>query len=596
MKSAKGEVLYVGKAQNLSSRVRSYFGRSPDSRPQVPFIQRRVTDIECILTNTEKEALILEDSLIKKYRPRYNVMMRDDKSFLSIRIDLNQKFPRPQMVRFREVRKDKARYFGPYSSARSIRKTMQLIHRIFPVRTCGDVKLKSHKSRPCLEYQIKRCCGPCCNLVSEEEYRRIIDHVVMFLEGKNTELLDFLRRRMRQESDQLNFEEAGRIHRQIQAIEHVIETQQVVSTKFINRDIFGLYREADEVLLQIMHVRGGKFTENTTESFSRIYAADDEVISSYMTQFYLHGGYIPYEIILPVRLSDEGAMTELLSGRRGKKAHIFSPERGQKKRLVELAFKNAKNAFVAIKDRAAIRRSTLEQLKRRFRLSAIPHRIECFDISNIRGTLAVASMVVFIDGEKEKSLYRKYRIKSVSQPDDYAMMKEVLSRRYIRGIKEGDLPDLIVVDGGKGHLNICLDILKQLGLTDLNVISIAKDKSSWQETKQTAEKIYLPGMKNPVALKKNSPALYLVQRIRDEAHRFAITYHKNLRKKSALRSVLDEIKGIGPQRKKMLLKHFGSLKRISQASLDQLETAPGISANLARTLYNALHPHNQPKP
>ena len=593
MKSAKDQVLYVGKAQNLSNRVRSYFSASGDNRPQVPMLVAKVADIECILTNNEKEALILEDNLIKKYRPRYNVMLRDDKSFLSIRIDLKEKFPRPEIVRFRDIKDGRARFFGPYSSAKAVKETMQLIQRIFPVRSCSNTKFAQHKNRPCLECQINRCLGPCCREVSQKQYRETVNEVIMFLEGKNTQLIELMRLRMQAESDRLNFEEADLMLRQIRAIEHVTQAQQIVTAKRVNQDIYGFYRQADQVLLQIMHIRGGAFSENTIESFSNIFTPDAEIISSFMAQFYLHGAFVPAEILVPYPISDSEAMMELLTERKGKKVSVHSPQRGPKKRLIEMAAMNANNSFIAARDEAAIRERTLGLMQKKLRLHNPPKKIECFDISNIMGTLAVASMVVFVDGKKEKSLYRKYRIKTISQPDDYSMMKEVLTRRYTRAKAENDLPDLVIVDGGKGQLNICLDILKQLELAHLSVIGIAKDKTPWSESGHKAEKIYLPRVKEPVALKPNSPVIFLLQRIRDEAHRFAIAYHKKLRKKSTLRSAIDDIPGIGPKRKQTLLKHFGSLKKISEASPQQLQQVPGMTPNLAQLLHQALKQKNK---
>ena len=588
MKNASGQVLYVGKAQNLNSRVRSYFRKNPDNRPQVPFLTKNAVDIECILTNTEKEALLLEDSLIKKHRPRYNIMLRDDKSFLSIKIDLREKFPGLKTVRFREVKDDKSRYFGPYSSARAVRETLQLIQRIFPVRSCSRAKFSRHKTRPCLECQINRCLGPCCQNVSEQEYRKVINAVILFLDGKNTQLLEQLREKMQQESEQLQFEEAGHILNQIRAVEHVTEAQQTVSTRHVNQDVLGLWREADEVMLQIMHIRAGALTENTVESFSRVRIPDDEVISSYLTQFYLRGAYIPDEILLPVEIPERDAIVELLGERKGKKVQLNIPRRGAKKRLVDMAGKNAHNSFAARKDEAAIRLNNINRMQQKLRLLRCPEKIECFDISNIQGTSAVASMVVFVDGQSEKSLYRRYRIKSISRPDDYSMMQEVLTRRYTRAVAEKDLPDLVIVDGGKGQLNIALKILSDLGLKHLDVISIAKDKSDWDPEKRKLEKIYLAGVKDPVILKPNSPVLFLIQQIRDEAHRFAIAYHKKLRKKRGLRSVLDEIPGIGPRRKQALLKHFGSFKKLSEATVESIEAVPGISHSLAETLHKSL--------
>ncbi len=589
IKGARGTVIYIGKAVNLHNRVKSYFARSGDVRQSIPFILRKVKDIEWVVTNTEKEALLLENILIKRHQPRYNVRLVDDKTYVSLKLDIKSKFPRLRIVRIREKQKDGALYFGPYSSANSVRETVRMIHRIFPIRTCNDTKFRSHRTRPCLDYQIKKCSGPCADFISEEDYKKIIRNVILFLEGRNTELLEILRGKMREEADRLNFEEAQRILNQIQAIEATIEKQRVFSTRWANQDVFGLYREGEEVQLSIMHIRDGQLVETTTKSFSDMQISNEEILSSLISQFYREEGYIPPEILIPLKLTDMGLLSEILTERRGGKVMVVAPQRGDKRKLVEMAQKNAKSFFVASKDEEKIRRATLEQMKQKFRLQTFPKRIDCFDISNIRGTLAVGSMVVFISGKADKSNYRKFKIKTISQADDYGMMEEVLSRRYLKAKEQNELPNLIIIDGGKGQLNIAVKILQSLNLKNIDVISIAKDKSHWEAGKLRIEKIYLPNVKDPIRLKMNSPILFLLQRIRNEAHRFAITYHKTLRKKAKLHSVLDEIKGVGAKRKKLLLRHFGSLKKISEASLQQLLAVPNMPRSLAEKVYEQLH-------
>ncbi len=593
MKNAKGDIIYIGKALNLRSRVRSYFSGT-DTRQSVPFIAGKTESIEWLITNTEKEALILENNLIKMHRPRYNIVWRDDKTYISLRIDPSREFPRISIVRVRGRIKDKGLYFGPYSSAASVRETVRLLNKTFPLRTCTDAKMRSHTDRPCLQYQIKRCSGPCCDLITEEQYSQIVSGAVLFLQGKNKELIDFLTEKMNQAAERLAFEEAARILAQIRAIERTVERQRVVSVQSVDRDVFGLCREADEAQLSILHIRKGKLLEISSYAFPRVRIADDEVVSSFINQFYSSGRPIPDEIILPVRIPEKAAFEEMLSERREKKVVIFSPQRGEKRRLLEMANKNAESALAARKDEQVILAQTLAFMQKKLRLGKQPSRIECYDISNIGGNIAVGSMVTFTDGKKDSSRYRRYRIKTVPQADDYAMTREVLTRRLRRGKEGGDLPDLMVIDGGKGQLNVARDVLRDLEIENIDLISFAKDKSDWKPVKSQGEKIYLPNRKDPVLLRANSPVLFLIQRIRDEAHRFAITYHKSLRKKAAFRSALDLLPGIGPKRKKALLKHFGSLKRIREASVDDLAAVPGMTRNTSQTVHEFFRAENQP--
>jgi excinuclease ABC subunit C len=587
MKNARGEIIYIGKALNLRSRVRSYFSRT-DARHSVPFIAGKTESIEWLITNTEKEALILENNLIKMHRPRYNIVWRDDKTYISLRIASEERFPRISIVRVRGRIKDKALYFGPYSSAASVRETLRLLNKTFPLRTCTDAKMRAHSDRPCLQYQIKRCSGPCCNLVGEGEYSQIVRDAILFLQGKSKELLHSLTEKMNLASNELKFEEAARILSQIRAIERTVEKQRVVSVRSIDRDVFGLCRQADEAQVSIMHIREGKLLESSTYPFSRVMISDEDVVSSFINQFYSSGRPIPDEIVLPVRIAEKKAFEEMLSERKEKKVGVFSPRKGEKSKLLEMANKNAEGALAARKDEEALLAQTLSLMQKKLRLTKMPARIECFDISNIGGNLAVGSMVTFTGGKKDTSRYRRYKIKTVSQADDYAMIREVLTRRLRRGKESGDLPDLMVIDGGKGQLNVAREVLRDLEIEGVHLISLAKDKTEWSAVKSQGERIYLPNRKDPVVLRANSPVLFLIQRLRDEAHRFAITYHKSLRKKAALRSALDLLPGIGPKRKKELLKHFGSLKRMSEASVDELAAVPGMTRPAAETVHEYL--------
>lgn len=584
MKSAAGKVLYVGKAQNLKSRVGQYFGRSGDDRASIPFLMGKTKDIEWIVTNTEKEALLLENTLIKKYRPRYNVRLSDDKTYLSLRIDLKEEFPRVEVTRIRRKPSDGALYFGPYSSALAIRRTLRQIQKFFPLRTCSNAKLCRQRGRPCLDYQIGRCSGPCVGLISKEEYDKIVDNVILFLRGKNTELIARLEERMRGEADELNFEEARRIRDIIADIRGSIEKQQVFSTRWRDQDIYGLYREGDELELVVMHIRSGILQDSTTQEFSGVLISDEEVIGETLSQMYDEGKYIPEEVVIPVDLPDTRIREEVLSERKGRSVKITSPKRGEKVGLIEMARKNAESAFILHHDRDEMNLRSLEEMQKRLRLKRLPMRIECFDISTIQGRLAVGSMVAFTEGRPDKGEYRRYRIKTVSGSDDYGMMREVMQRRVRRGVDEDNLPDLIIVDGGKGQLNIASAVLRELDTSGIDLISIAKDKSEWSEEKLKEDRVYVRNVKDPVRFRKNSPALFLIEQIRDEAHRFAITYHKKLRKKWTLRSVLDDVPGIGPKRKRALLTAFGSLKRMREATIEDLAAVKGMSRNTAEGL------------
>ena len=580
MKSKAGEIMYVGKAKDLRARLRAYF-RDGDSRYSVQFLMKRVADIDFIVTNNEKEALLLENTLIKQHRPRYNIRLKDDKTYVSLRLDPREDFPRLTIVR--RYRKDGALYFGPYSSAAAVRDTLRSIQTVFPIRRCSNVAFKG-RTRPCLNYQMGRCTGPCCGMISKEDYHELIREITMFLKGRSDELIKQLKGRMADASDKLNFEMAAAIRDRLHSIERTLEKQQAVSAASVDQDVFGMYSDGSQTQIQVLFVRDGKLIDTGSYTFRRKQMPVSELFSSFLKQFYSPERFVPKEILIPSAVEDAQLLAELLTERRGQQVGVRFPRRGEKRRLVEMASRNAENILRTKRAAAQDESSVLQELQKRLRLRNAPTRIECVDISNIGGREAVGSLVVFDRGRPHKSSYRRYRIKTVSGADDYAMMEEVLTRRYKRALREGDLPDLLVVDGGKGQLNVALDVLHRLGVTGLSAVGLAKPA---RETE--TDKLFLPGRKNPVILSASSPALHLLQQVRDEAHRFAITYHKKLRKKSRLRSALSDIPGVGEKRKKALLTHFGSIERVKEASVAELASVPGIPGSLANRIYVYLH-------
>ncbi len=592
LKDKHGKVIYVGKAKNLRARVRTYV-RGGDERSQIRFLMQRVTDLETLVTANDKEALILENNLIKQYKPRYNIRLKDDKSYVSVKVTIRDPWPRVLVTR--KIVKDGSKYFGPYASAYSVRDTLDTIRKVIPLRTCSDGVFRN-RSRPCLEYQIKRCLGPCCLPVDAELYQRHLREAMLLLEGKSPQLVRQLEDEMQQSADALRFEDAARLRDQIRAIEKTQERQQVVSHWGDDQDVFGLYREGGFIEAQVLFVRQGKLTGNQVYSFADFELPDDEVLGAVLTQFYQGERYIPDEILVPVDLEDAEVRADYLSERKGKRIGIFRPQRGDKVRLLEMAAENAQQSFRERQDGDRKRERMSEELQRALHLRNAPKRIECFDISNIQGRLAVGSMVTFDEGEPDKNRYRRFRIKTVAGADDFRMMYEVLTRRFARAKQEGSYPDLLVVDGGKGQLNVALEVLRELEITEVDAVGLAKMRveraPQSPEIARIEERVFLPGRKNPVILKRNSTALFLLQRVRDEAHRFAITYHRQLRHKERLRSILDGIPGVGSARRNRLLRHFGSVRRIRDASVDALTNVPGISAALAARIKSHLAPTN----
>ncbi len=582
-KDEVGRVLYVGKAQSLRVRIRSYF-RGGDRRASIRFLLQRSRSLEYIVTDTEQEAYILENNLIKKHRPRYNVVFKDDKTYVNLRLNVDHPFPRLTVVR--RPRRDGAVYFGPFASAGSVRQTLRTIGRIFPLRTCSDQDFAS-RTRPCLYYYIKRCPAPCVGKIDAQDYSETVKRVSMFLKGRGDELVKTLRDTMERQSAERRYEEAARTRDQVFAIQRVVERQRITSPQRSERDAFAAYHRGERLVIQLITVRGGEVQDGETFTFGNALEATADHLASFINQYYQSRASIPDEILVSEDLPERAALEALLAERAKRTVSISVPKRGERTTLVALAKKNARIAFE--EGRAGERnRALLEDLQAMLSLEQYPRRIECFDISNIQGTKAVGSGVVFVDGEPAKGLYRRYRIRTVAGSDDTGMMREVLERRVTRGLKEGDLPDLLIVDGGRGQLNVALEVTKRLGADAVAAIGIAKVRNDQNRKIRGQERIYLPALDEPVLLDQQSPPLYLLERVRDEAHRFAITYHRALRSRALGESKLDGIPGVGAILKQRLLAEFGSVERIRKAPLEALEAVPGVSARKARAVKDAL--------
>ena len=586
--SAKRKISALGCGRILITRM---------SVRQIEFLVRRVADVETLVTSNDKEALILENNLIKQYKPRYNIRLKDDKSYLSIKVTTQHAWPR--IFTTRKIVKDGNRYFGPFSSAVAARETLDIVEKHFLLRNCTEHNFKN-RSRPCLQYQIKRCLAPCVLPVSQPDYRERVRQAILFIEGKQNELLSELRQKMAEKSEALEFEAAAKIRDQIQAVEKTLEKQRMVSHWGNDQDVFGLYREGGFIEVQVLFVRQGKLTGSQSYSLEDLEFPDEEVMGALLTQFYQGHRFIPDEILLPVELEDAEVREEYLRESKGKRVSILSPQRGDKRELVEMARENARQSFSERHDQEKAREKMLQELQSKLRLKNHPQRIECFDISMLHGAHAVGSMVTFVNGEPDKSRYRHYRIRSIdasSGGDDFGMMLEVLKRRFTRGQEEEDLPDLVVVDGGRGQLAMALAAMAEVGIKGVEAVGLAKMRVQSAprsaEIERSEERVFLPGQSNPVILKRNSNALFLLQRVRDEAHRFAITHHKKLRARQTLFSALDRIPGVGGARKRALLRAFGSIKRIEEATLEDLLKVPSMNEKTAREILQSLRPASE---
>ena len=583
MKDARGRIIYVGKARDLKKRLASYFSKTAHKNLKARVLIEKIADFETIITSTEKEALILESNLIKRHRPRYNVILKDDKRYPCLR--LNIKSPYPNLIITRKLQKDGALYFGPFASAGAVRETLKVIHRTFKLRKCKGNNPK-RRDRPCLNYQMGLCLGPCSRPVDAFEYRAVVDQVILFLKGRMPELIKHVKKEMEAAASRQDFEAAAAHRDRLFALEETLEKQVATTADFKDRDVVGMARQGRAVLIMVLFIRGGFLLGNRPFRFADTLAPDNEVISSFVKQYYENAPFIPKEILLPGVPEDKDLLEEWLGELKGEKVHIMMPQRGEKARLLEMAAQNAEKSLQDGLNAALAEEGMLDRLQKVLALSRRPERIECFDLSNIAGTEGVGAMVVFERGKPAPQAYRKYRIKAASARDDYAMLREALSRRYKKREAEEPLPDLLMVDGGKGQLNIAAFVLNGLGLHGLfDLIAIAKKDP---ECGETEDKIYKPGRKNPVNLRKSPEALLFFQRIRDEAHRYVIAYHRKRRMITYRRSILEDIPGIGSKRRKNLLKHFGSLKRIRAASVEDLSTVPGMTRQAAQALFDAL--------
>jgi excinuclease ABC subunit C len=588
MRDATGTILYIGKARNLRQRVANYFGNT-DGRPQVRFLMARVVTISFTVTDTEKEALLLENTLIKQHKPRYNLNLKDDKTYFSLRLDPQEPFPRFTIVR--KQQRDGARYFGPYSSAAAAREVLRQIQRIFPLRHY-PWKSCRRRPRPCLYFQMGHCSAPCHNKISQQEYQLLVDDALLFLGGKKRDLINGFRQRMQQAAGQQHYEEAARWRDLLQAIETTLERQNVVHQGG-DTDVLGLSRNEEQLALALLYIRGGSITGSAV--FSGTGELDDiGTITSFLQQHYDDENFIPEELLLPMLPDAAELIEELLSERKGRRVHLLQPKQGRKHELVTLATRNAQAALIDHQKRAQTARTVLEELQLKLQLPSLPRRIECYDISTLQGRHSVGSGVTFLDGRPDKDAYRRYRIKEVSGQNDFAMLKEVFSRRFSpERIQKWGLPDLVVVDGGIGQLNSTAAVLEELGMTGhFSLISLAKSRVKGDgkdiTVERTEERVFLPGRRNPVRFRQDSAPLKLLAAIRNEAHRFAITYHRSLRGQETLHSSLRDIPGVGTKRERQLLIRFGSLEGARQATVDDLTAIKGISVHLADLIVAAL--------
>ena len=577
MLDKQSRVLYVGKAKNLKKRLTSYTRFSGSDHNKTTVMLSKVHKVDTLITNTEKEALILEASLIKKHKPKYNIILRDDKNYPLIKVTVQDTWPRVHMARRRK--KDGARYFGPYASSSAMWSTLRLLASLFTLRKCKGSKVRPRK-RPCLNLQMGKCLGPCVDLADPAEYHDQVKKVLMILEGRNRSLVKDLKQEMEAAAQALLFEKAAELRDQITALSKTLEKQVVASANLKNQDVFGYCRQGTSIAIAILFVREGLITGSRNFFISEPMETDTTILSQSLNQFYSDKETPAKEILIPFVAEDSELLEERFSELLGTTVSLSVPKRGDRVQLMQMANTNAAHVFDEKEKKERSWQGLSASMEKLLHLVHIPNRIECLDISNTSGKQAVGSLVCFENGEPSKSNFRHYKIQTVPGPDDYAMMEEVLNRRLSRGVEENNLPDLFVVDGGRGQLGVAMRVADELGIRDdLDWIGIAKEK------KTEGEKLYKPGRKNPIILKSHNPVLLYLMRIRDESHRFGVTFHRKLRSKVSIASSLDQIPGIGPDRKKKLLKHLGSVKRIRKASLKELVAVPGIGKDTAKTIH-----------
>ncbi|MBE6081456.1 excinuclease ABC subunit UvrC [Sporanaerobacter sp. PP17-6a] len=595
MKSINDEIIYVGKAISLKKRVRQYFQSSRNNTPKVNAMVKNISEFEYIIVDNEVEALILESTLIKKHKPKYNILLRDDKSYPYIKITTNEKFPR--IIKVRRVLKDGAKYFGPYPSGYAVNNTLEIINNLYPIRMCNlNLEKDMGKKRPCLNYYIGRCLAPCQGNIDEKEYMKYIDEIIMFLNGKEEKLVEVIENKMKDASEKLDFESAARYRDQFNSLNIILEKQKVVSTNVTDQDVIGMAKGTDDSCVQIFFIRGGKIIGR--EHFILEDTFEEErgrILSSFIKQFYIGTAYVPKEIYVETEFEDMELISKWLGEKRGSKVKFKIPQRGEKSQLMEMVKDNAQDMLIKhseeIKKKKMEKEGTLLELKNILSMDKIPMRIEAYDISDIQGIEPVGSMVVYENGDAKKSDYRRFKIRTVTGPNDYASMEEIIKRRFKRGVEEREnfkekdirfegfssFPDLIMIDGGKGQVSIAEEVIDNMGIR-IPVCGLVKD-----DYHRTRGIVYNG---REIYIEKNSPLFRFITRVQDEAHRFAISYHRSLRSKDIFKSQLDDIRGIGKKRKVSLLKHFGSVENIKNASLEELKKAEGMNIKAAEEVYN----------
>jgi excinuclease ABC subunit C len=583
LKVAEGLIIYIGKARDLRKRLAAYFKNSAQTDMKTGVLVKKISDFDTLITGTEKEALILESNLIKRHRPRYNVVLKDDKRYPSLRLNPDEKYPSFTIVR--KIGEDDAVYFGPFASAHAVRETLKTVNKTFKLRKCRAKDFKT-RTRPCLHCQMEGCLAPCCLDVDPQVYWEQVNEAIMFLRGRTTDLLAKIKTQMNAAAQAQEFEKAARLRDKMFSLQRTIEKQIAVTTDFQNRDVFAISRSNGHALVTVLNFIGGFLKGSRHFSFEETMSTDEEAIGTFIRQYYEKTVSLPKELRVSINLQDARLIEDWFKAVKGQNVKILSPKRGEKAKLLEMAIHNAENELKGLIAARSAEMDLLARLQKKLQLSRLPHRIECFDNSNISGTEAVASMVVFEKGRAKKSAYRQFKIKTVDKNDDYAYMAEVLNRR-LKNLnaqqRSEPFPDLLMVDGGKGQLNIALAVIKELALEgQFQIIAIAKKDEKKGEIR---DKIFIPRRINPLVFGKDSDLLLFLQRIRDEAHRFAITFHRKRRIKTSLQSELDAIPGIGRKRKAILLKHFKSTKKIREANINELNSLPGISRSTAEAVH-----------
>lgn len=592
MYNASGKIIYIGKAKNLKNRVRTYFNGIGDGRRFIRYLKETLHDIHFLLAPNEKDALILESSLIKKHQPQHNIRLKEDRTDCCLRANIEHDYP--HYVLAPKYKKGESLYLGPFDSRYALRTTLHLMQKFFPLRTCTDMEFKS-RTRPCMDYEIGKCCAPCVGYVSKEEYQTIFQKSLAFLQGQAESVLAPLTERMQHHAEKLEFESAAKIRDQIQAVTRTLETRTLYRIDSVEQDILGVSTSEELLVFKILNLREGNIVHSDSVVFKGFLP---DPLSLFIRQYYSSGKYIPEKIVIPESFEDQNTVAELLSEWKKSKVVLVVPKKGTLKKLVEMANRNASLDLKYSEEQEKIQLAKLVEVQKKLELTHIPRVIECFDNSNLQGSAAVGAMVQFKNGEPYTRGYRKFKIKTVFQPDDFASMEEVLTRRYSK-ISPEDWPNLVIIDGGKGQLSSAQNVFQKLQMYKIDLISLAKarlKKDQHGRDFYTVERIFKPGMSEPLVLDQQSPENLLLCRIRDEAHRFAITYHRLLRKKEMLKNGLESIQGIGQKRQKQLLQMFKSFQRLTEASAEEIERVPGFSKKLAEHVYRALHPSPEESP